>query len=174
MTRPAKGPLSRVVNVERLPKDREDFTVMASPEECAALASDFGLVALRDLNGRFRLTGTPALLTVTGTVEAYVTQICTVSLDPFEAHLSEPVDVDFSDAAFAHGQGKAAESETASADSPDEIVNGRIDLGALTAEFLALGLDPFPRKPGAVFEPTSVGDEERPFDVLRKLRDERT
>ena len=34
---------------------------------------------------------------------------------------------------------------------PDEIVNGQIDLGALTAEFLALGLDPYPRKPGVDF-----------------------
>lgn len=170
MTRPARGPLSRLVNVERLPKDRHEVTVTASPEECAALAGDFRLVALRDLTGRFRLTGTPALLNVSGTVEAYVTQNCTVSLDPFEAHMSEAVDVDFSDEAFALG--KEVETEVASADSPDEIVNGRIDLGALTAEFLALGLDPFPRKPGVSFEPTGVGGDEGPFEALRKLRDE--
>jgi hypothetical protein len=28
-----------------------------------------------------------------------------------------------------------------------------VDLGALATEFLLLGLDPYPRKPGAVFEP---------------------
>ena len=39
---------------------------------------------------------------------------------------------------------------SAAIDPPDEIVNGRIDLGRVTAEFLALGLDPFPRKPDAV------------------------
>ena len=36
---------------------------------------------------------------------------------------------------------------------PDEIVNGQIDLGAITAEFLVLGLDPYPRKPGVDFSP---------------------
>ncbi len=38
-------------------------------------------------------------------------------------------------------------------DPPDPIVNGRIDLGQLAAEFLALGLDPYPRKPGVEFAP---------------------
>ena len=28
----------------------------------------------------------------------------------------------------------------------------QIDLGALAAEFLALGLDPYPRKPGVAFD----------------------
>ena len=32
-------------------------------------------------------------------------------------------------------------------------MNGRIDLGQLAAEFLALGLDPYPRKPGVEFAP---------------------
>ena len=38
-------------------------------------------------------------------------------------------------------------------DAPDPIVDGKIDLGALAAEFLALGLDPYPRKPGVAFAP---------------------
>ena len=49
---------------------------------------------------------------------------------------------------------------------PDEIVNGQIDLGALTAEFLVLGLDPYPRKPGVDFQ--FRGDEET--DRLRRAR----
>ena len=37
-------------------------------------------------------------------------------------------------------------------DEPDPIIGGKIDLGALAAEFFALGLDPWPRKPGAAFQ----------------------
>ena len=48
-------------------------------------------------------------------------------------------------------------------DPPEPIVNGAIDLGALAAEFLMLGLDPYPRKPGAVFEPVDcAGRSGRP------------
>jgi hypothetical protein len=44
-------------------------------------------------------------------------------------------------------------------------------LGALTAEFLALGLDPYPRKPGVDFSYKEDGDEaDTPFAALRRLR----
>ena len=163
MTRPANGPLSRVVNVERLPKDRAEVTVEASPEECAALAREFGIPAIRDLVGRFRLAGSPARLQVGGTVEAMVTQVCTVSLEPFEAPVGEAVEVAFT------SQDMLAGTDAEDVELPDPIVNGRIDFGALTAEFLALGLDPYPRKPGISFEPVAAGEEEKPLASLHRL-----
>ena len=55
-------------------------------------------------------------------------------------------------------------------DSPGKI-DGTVDLGALATEFLLLGIDPYPRKPGAVFEPPSTGDPgESPFAALAGLR----
>jgi hypothetical protein len=57
-------------------------------------------------------------------------------------------------------------------DPPDPIVNGQIDLGALAAEFLALNLDLYPRKPGVMFEAANAGAEasaiDSPFAVLRQ------
>ena len=50
------------------------------------------------------------------------------------------------------------------------IVDGRIDLGGLAGEFLALGLDPYPRKPDASFdlgEPEPERDS--PFAALSGL-----
>ena len=50
---------------------------------------------------------------------------------------------------------------------PDPIVDGKIDLGALTAEFFALGLDPYPRKPGVSFEsPEQPEASVSPFSAL--------
>jgi len=75
--------------------------------------------------------------------------------------------VDF--AAPGHAGANAPTHE--GADPPDEIVNGRIDLGALTAEFLALGLDPYPRKPGVSFDETAASDRsDSPFAGLERLR----
>ncbi len=51
---------------------------------------------------------------------------------------------------------EAGETEAARAASDDDaepLIGGVIDLGALATEFLILGLDPYPRKPGAVFQP---------------------
>ena len=59
---------------------------------------------------------------------------------------------------------------------PDPIIEGRIDLGALAAEFLALGLDPYPRKPGVDFAaPADASAPASPFAVLgRRGRQDRS
>jgi hypothetical protein len=167
MTPESVGPLSRPVSVERLPPEGLEETVVATPEECAALADDFKLPAIHSLSARFRLTGTPRRVQVVGRIEASITQICVVTLDPFDSILEEDVEVDF--AAPEHIGAEAPGHE--GAEPPDEIVSGRIDLGALTAEFLALGLDPHPRKPGVAFTPEAADDKpDSPFAALGKLK----
>src|SRR5262249_13731614 len=48
---------------------------------------------------------------------------------------------------------------------------GAIDLGAIAIEFLILGLDPYPRKPDAVFQGSAVGDDAaHPFAALAALK----
>ncbi|ACA20495.1 conserved hypothetical protein [Methylobacterium sp. 4-46] len=166
MTPDPVGPLSRPVLVERALKAGGEIVVEADAEEREALARDFGLPAIHALTGRFRLQGSLHRLRVTGTVEAAIAQTCVVTLEPFESTVREEVEVDFAAPdAFA---GTPAED----ADIPDPIVNGRVDLGSLTAEFLALGLDPYPRKPGVAFEPPEAGAEETPFAGLRSLKGE--
>ncbi|MEE7476099.1 DUF177 domain-containing protein [Methylobacterium hispanicum] len=161
------GPLSRVVNVDRLPQGRGSVTVEASPAEAEALSRDFKIPAIRDLVGRFDIAGSLNRLRVTGTVEAAVTQVCSVTLEPFESRVSEPVEVEFTDT------DQLAGTDAEEADVPDPIVGGRVDFGALTAEFLALGLDPYPRKPGVSFEPVQAGEDPNPFAALQRLRDEK-
>jgi hypothetical protein len=54
----------------------------------------------------------------------------------------------------------------------EELRNGAVDLGVIAVEFLLLGLDPYPRKPGATFDLPAVGDaEEHPFAALAALKD---
>ena len=55
-------------------------------------------------------------------------------------------------------------------DLPDPIVNGRIDIGAVTAEFLALGLDPYPRKPEVDFAYQEDSGRENPFAALARIK----
>jgi hypothetical protein len=58
-------------------------------------------------------------------------------------------------------------------DPPDPIINGKIDVGSLASEFLALGLDAYPRKPGAQFQnPDGEPDDEKasPFAALARFK----
>ena len=55
---------------------------------------------------------------------------------------------------------------------PEPLLGGVVDLGALATEFLILGLDPYPRKPGAVFEPPQdVKPDPGPFAALAGLKE---
>ena len=167
MTPESVGPLSRPVSVERLLPEGLEETIVATPQECAALAEDFKLPAIHALSGHFKVTGSPRRVQVVGRIEASITQICVVTLDPFDSILEEDVEVDFAAPEHTGAQASGREGE----EPPDEIVNGRIDLGALTAEFLALGLDPYPRKPGVTFDHDAANDKsDSPFAALGTLK----
>lgn len=170
MTPESVGPLSRPVSVLHLPEEGLEVTLEGTEEERSALAKDFKVPAIHELRGRFRLKGSERRVHVDGTVEAKVSQICVVTLEPFEADVEEEVEVD-----FARPRRGASEDTTLDAEHEpiDEIVDGYIDLGALTAEFLALGLDPYPRKPGVTFafESGEPGSDS-PFSGLKKLKKE--
>jgi hypothetical protein len=57
-------------------------------------------------------------------------------------------------------------------DPPEAIDRGSIDLGRVAADALFLAIDPYPRKPDAVFEPiVETGDpQEHPFAALGALK----
>ncbi|MGP9819095.1 YceD family protein [Salinarimonas sp. NSM] len=160
-------PLSRLVSVDRLPARGEVVRIEATESEREALARDFGLVGIAALEGEYRVSGDTRRASVTGTVRGLVTQSCVVTLEPVEVRVSEEVDVDFAPASEPATEEEAALREI---DPPDEIVDGKIDLGALTAEFLALGLDPYPRKPGVAFEPVVEDADVSPFDKLKDMK----
>jgi hypothetical protein len=92
-------------------------------------------------------------------------------LEPFETVLEEPVSMRFSEHASADGSAEASVSHDADEeDLPDPIVNGKVDVGAVTAEFLSLGLDPYPRKPDSDFRYEEDAGKENPFAALAKLK----
>ena len=58
---------------------------------------------------------------------------------------------------------------------PDLVVDGKIDLGDITIEQVALLIDDYPRQEGEVFSFVSEFDEEtteqaNPFNILKKLK----
>src|SRR4029079_7266280 len=97
MTPETVGPLSRLVDVMKIPSRGQDVHVEASGEGCAALARDFGLPAIRSLAGDYHLKTSAKGIHVTGTVKASITQICVTTLDPFDSMIEEEVEVDFAE-----------------------------------------------------------------------------
>src|SRR5215510_7131758 len=95
-------------------------------------------------------------LRVTGQVSATVRQTCVVTLEPVDNEVAEAVDLSFvpGDA----GEPASREEEITARELPELLVNGAVDLGAIATEFLVLGIDPYPRKAGAVFAAPDGGE----------------
>jgi uncharacterized metal-binding protein YceD (DUF177 family) len=146
--------------------------VTLSPDADArkAIAAVAGLRELPRLDVNFDVvrSGT-AGLHITGTVSATVGQTCVVTLEPIESEIDEAVDL-----VFKPGPDAGASMDLSlDADQPEiePLIDGMVDLGALATEFLILGIDPYPRKPGAVFEAPSSGEPfAGPFAGLAALR----
>ena len=169
MTPETVGPFSRPVHVMNMPPQGTVVHVEATAEECASLAQDFGLPGIHALSADFKLNSSAKGIHVTGVVKASVTQICVVTLEPFDSAIEEEVEVDFAEAS---GMPPEPPTNVHEYEPPDEIIDGEIDLGALTAEFLALGLDPYPRKPGVDFKYKDPADQEdSPFAALGALKE---
>lgn len=113
---------------------------------------------------------------VAGRVRAQVGQTCVVTLDPIESDIDEAIDLIFAPSEqipqMADLVDDAAESDVEIPDPPEPIENGVIDLGRLATDALFLAIDPYPRKPDAVFEPPVVPDdpEDHPFAALKALQ----
>ncbi len=152
------------VAVEDIPETGLHLTLDAPEDARDALAREAGLRTLPKLTAEFDLERHGAGVRVTGQVLARVGQICGVTLEPMESDIEEAVDLIFAPSA-------AAEGSKAKDEPPEPLVNGKIDLGAVAAEFLLLGIDPYPRKPGVQFDlPKSEDTGNRPFAALEALK----
>lgn len=176
-------PFSRVVPLADVGLSGTTVTLTASPSERQALAEAFDLVDLPSFEATLTVKPwTSHGYRVEGRVIATVVQSCVVTLDPVENSVDEALDVKFvppSEIAKyepKHNEEGEIELDAETLDIPDVLDGDGIDVGVLAAEHLALGLDPYPRKPGIAFDPDAFGlaspaDEKvSPFAALAQLK----
>ncbi len=149
-------PFHRLYKAFDLPtKTPRPIAVEATPDECADVAAMLDLKGVKSLSVEAKIA--PAgegVWRVHGGVTAKVVQSCVVTLAPVKAQVEEPFDRIFS---------RFAEEDTAididieyDEDDPAEPLGEGVDIGAIAVEALSLGLEPYPRAPGAAFETVSA------------------
>jgi hypothetical protein len=164
------------VALDDVPEDGQHFDLAADADTRAAVARVAGLRDLPRLEATFDVSRHGrAGLHVVGRVSATAGQTCVVTLEPLANEVTEDVELLF-EPPPAVPQDAGGDAPARSLDDKTEpLVDGKVDLGALATEFLILGLDPYPRKPGAIFQPPAdARPDEGPFaalGVLKKGRD---
>ena len=160
--------LSRPVPISRMVPSGLAVTVTADAAECAAIAQRLLVPSVESLRCTWQLRpGAAGSVEADGSLHARLHQHCVVTLDAFPTEIVEEFAVRF----------VPAGSESEAADDPDEpdeapFTGEVLDLGEAAVEQLALSLDPYPRKPGAVLEVPGDDGAANPFDALAKWRGE--
>lgn len=173
-------PWSFVVSIVQIPEAGLHQELKASAEQLSELAALAGVREIKDAHATLDVTPISGeRVHVTGHVIATVGQTCVVTLDPIENVIDEPIDVTFAPPSQIPTTAKVVAKEGEDAeipDPPEPILNGTIDLGQLATELLFLGIDPYPRKPGAVFESPkeAIDPDEHPFAALKALKTPQT
>lgn len=165
------------VAVAQIPETGLHRDIAADQAICHAIADIGGLREVLSAQASFDLMPkSGGRVHVSGQVRARVGQTCVVTLDPMESDIDEAIDLIFAPPEqipqMAALVDEAEHSDGETPDSPEPIENGIIDLGKVATDALYLALDPYPRKPDAVFEPlVEVADpEDHPFAALKALK----
>ncbi len=169
---------SLLIDVQSLPPTGRMYTVTADADARARVAKRLDVVSLDKLTAQLEVMPLGTGAAVTGSVDADVVQRCVVTLVPVPAHIHEEIAVKF---ATQHVAKKPLDDDDeelvdVEAEPPELLIDGRIDLGELAVSQVALGLDPYPRAPGAAFDPAKWGGDSQkavpdsPFAALAKLK----
>ncbi|MDO8287847.1 MAG: DUF177 domain-containing protein [Parvibaculum sp.] len=181
MTTPAPE-FSKILAVADVPQNGTVIRFDVSESERAALAERFDLLELRSFKGEisvkpWRRHG----LSLEGKFEADVVQACIATLEPIDAFVKHRFALHFLPAEMIERDVAAAAKaeiivDVQSEDPPEPIENGQIDIGEAMSEELSIAIDPYPKKPGAVFVPAADAPAEvaeirpNPFAALEKLK----
>lgn len=173
------APFSRLVDIRGIGAAGLRETVAADAGERAAVAADFGILALGRLEAAIVLSVWNRVgLKLDGRLLADAVQACVVTLEPVGEHIDQPFSLTFLPLeAQASEVRTVAEAEVVvdfdADDPPDPLVGPTLDLGAIVIEQLALALDPYPRAPGAELQ-AEIGDKvdapPSPFAALTRLK----
>ena len=159
------------VALDDVAEEGQRFDLAADADTRAGVARIAGLRDLPRLEAVFDVTRHGRRgPRVAGRVSATVGQSCVVTLEPLANEVNEDVDLVFLPAAAVTADDQAGTREPSLGEA-EPLRGGSIDLGALATEFLILGLDPYPRKPGAIFQPPAEAEpDEGPFAALAALK----
>ncbi|KAK0359896.1 hypothetical protein LTR94_029450, partial [Friedmanniomyces endolithicus] len=134
------------------------------------IARALNLKSLDRFEADLEVTATVSGWRLTGRVVADAVQSCVLTLEPLPVHVDDRFEINLVEAVDTAPSDEGEIDLELDDDSPDVVENGQVDLGQYAVEQLALHLDPYPRKDGAVFEQPPEPGDISPFGVLRALK----
>ena len=177
-------PIVRTLAPAEVPPTGTHVMIEADAAQRAALATAADVVSVEALAAEILVKPWSGEgFSVTGRVRARLTQACVVTLEPVATTVDEAIDVklvppeEMAKYEITPDENGEIDLDASALDMPDPIEGGVIDVGAIVTEYFVLGIDPYPRKSGVVFDAAAsgVGDGREalsPFAALARLKKE--
>jgi hypothetical protein len=168
-----ESPWSAPVRLSEIGRGEMRRTLSPDEGARAGIAEALGLDGLPEFTAEVELRPWMDGVELSASWRARVAQTCGVTLEPMETALAGTFEIRAVPEGSPHGpsdEGGEVVLDLDAPDPPDVLEGERIDPAAYLVEHLALEIDPFPRKPGAVFEPPEAEPEPSPFAALLELK----
>ena len=167
------GPLAAwTLETDSLPERGREVKRTATADELQALAEALEIPSVESLSAKiYAVSVGDRHFRVTGALDAAVVQSCVVTLEPIRNSVSAQFSAEFRPAGEVPDEDGVIDLDDATEIEP--LAGAAIDFGRVVFEELAAALDPYPRKPGAVFKPGTgpkAAKPESPFAVLAQLK----
>ncbi|WP_164118449.1 YceD family protein [Sphingorhabdus sp. Alg239-R122] len=165
---------SRIIDIRDM--SGKTHELVATQQECAALAKRFSIVSLDSFMAHLVLEKDGATIFARGEISAELQQLCSVTAEEFPAIMSDDIEIRFE-----------PETEKSEEVTPDEEIElteqdfdveyytgDKIDIGEAAAQSLAVAIDPYPRGPHADSADAraniSTPEDNSPFAALKNLK----
>ncbi len=165
---------SRIIDIRDIAGKTHEL--IATTEECTALAKRFGIVSLDRFTAQLVLEKDGATIFARGKISAQLQQLCGITAEEFPVSLSEDIEIRFEpEAEMKEEITPDEEIELTEQDFDVEYYAGdKIDIGEAVAQSLAVAIDPYPRGPNAddaeARANISAPEDNSPFAALKDLK----
>ena len=160
--------------VEDLPQTEQRYKMLANPDNLRYVAKILQVPEVKFLQADFVVKNNyrNSILNVSGHIKTELSIQSVISLETFQQNYDFDFSTDFDTKATLDSQ--KSEDDDWNKEIPEIIIGGKIDLGDIAIEQIALRLDNYPRIVGETFDFKPEFDvnekPDNPFAALSKLK----
>jgi len=161
------------LKIEDMGQGEQTYKISANKAQLLTLAEILQVPAVNNFAADISLMFQKkrGILNVTGVVRANLKLISVISLEPFTKDYTAEFSLTYD--TNAEYEDIYSDDDDINEDQPDIVIGGKIDLGDIAIEQIALLMEDHPRKEGETFEAVIEDNEpikNNPFAALAKLK----
>ncbi len=166
--------LDAILRVDKLPQGGKELVINADEGQLKAIADLMQIERVNNFTAKLLITPIREGFIVNGKLQATITQLSIISLEPITQKIDENLK-----RLFLFGQEETQKDSSEifidieSDDLPDYYLGKEVDFSDFLLEILALAIDPFPKKEGERLEFKDNNEakaQNSPFAKLKKLK----